>query len=102
MSRSSQATENESPDIQLKRLFRRNGYMRVPNKKRIKKLGRQKYKKGYEVRLVAASPAELSQIRRMLRQVGFKPANPFHKGQQIAQPIYGKAAVEWFKSAKLK
>jgi hypothetical protein len=93
---------NESPAIRLKQLFRLNGCVRVPNRKRIKRLGRQKYKKGYEVRLVAATRQELKQIRQLLRQIGFKPAKPFRKARRIAQPVYGKAAVKWFAPAKLK
>jgi hypothetical protein len=66
------------------------------------KSGGQKYKKGYEVRLVAATRQELKQIRQLLIQIGFKPAKPFRKARRIAQPVYGKAAVKWFAPAKLK
>jgi hypothetical protein len=102
MSCPNQLDEKESAAIQLRQLFRRNGYVRVPNVKRIKRSGRQKYKKGYEVRLVARSTDELKQIRLLLRQIKFKAAKPFRKGRRIIQPIYGRAAIEWFAPTKLK
>jgi hypothetical protein len=76
-------------------LFRRNGYVRVVNEERRRELG-QKYKKGYEVRLVARSKEELENMRRSLEKVGFKPGKPYKKRAQFVQPIYGKSAVAWF------
>jgi uncharacterized membrane protein affecting hemolysin expression len=93
---------NKQPAVQLKQFFQRNGYVRMADKKRINELGRQRYKKGYEVRLVATNEDELVEIRRLLEQLGFKPGKPFQKKRQIIQPIYGKEAVEWFLSTKLK
>ena len=101
MGGSRQSSKNASADFQLKQFFRRNGYVRLPNSERREQLGSQKYKKGYEVRLVAKMPGELRHIRSLLRQAGFKAGNAFFKGKQIIQPIYGKAAVEWFLAAKL-
>jgi uncharacterized membrane protein affecting hemolysin expression len=51
---------------------------------------------------VATNEDELVEIRRLLEQLGFKPGKPFQKKRQIIQPIYGKEAVEWFLSTKLK
>ncbi len=76
--------------------FRRNGYMRVPDEVRRSVEGHWSYKKGYEVRLVARSKAELALIRRLLRQAGFKPGRPFVKGRQLRQPLYGREAVTRF------
>ncbi|MCL4458800.1 MAG: hypothetical protein M1136_04290 [Chloroflexi bacterium] len=95
-----QSAASEQPAVQLKQFFQRKGYIRVANKERIEALGRRKYKKGYEVRLMLA-PSELAQVRHLLEQVGFKAASPYPKGKQIVQPIYGRAAVEWFLSAEL-
>jgi len=78
-------------------LFQRNGYVRVVDEKHRKEFG-QKYKKGYEVRLVANSKEELQIIRRLLKQAGFKPGKPYKKHLQFVQPVYGKSAVDWFAS----
>jgi hypothetical protein len=78
---------------QLARLFRRNGYVRWQNERRLAADGWQVYKKGYEVRLVANSVKELNGIRRLLVAAGCKPGRWFVKGNQYRQPVYGKAAV---------
>lgn len=83
----------------MKRFFRQHGYVRVTNLDLREELG-QKYKKGYEVRLVAVSQRELTWLRRLLKQAGFKPGKPFQKHSRIVQPIYGREAVEWFLSQK--
>ncbi len=62
----------------------------------------QKYKKGYEVRLVVKTWREVMRIRQLLHCVGFKAGRPFKKHSRIVQPIYGKAAVEWFLSTSLE
>lgn len=76
-------------------LFRKNGYVRWPNRDR-RAAEKDKYKKGYEVRLVATSPTELQFIRRLLAAAGFDLANPFPKARQWRQPVYGKEAVSRF------
>jgi hypothetical protein len=84
----------------IKRLaayFRRNGYIRRVDRVRRAQEG-QLYKKGPEVRLVAESAAELAEIRRLLKQAGFKRARPFTKSRQWRQPLYGKAEVARFLS----
>jgi hypothetical protein len=80
---------------ELARLFHRNGYVRRPNRARRKAAPRD-YKKGYEVRLVANSNAELRSIRRLLRAAGFKPGRPFRKARQWRQPLYGRQVVAAF------
>ncbi len=81
----------------LKAIFRRNGYIRVPIEARRKMQGR-KYKKGYEVRLVAEEQEELDDIRIALTRIGLKPGKPFAKGSRTIQPVYGKEAVDFFKA----
>ncbi len=84
-------------DIELLRwFFRRNGYVRRKNLWRQQEEGYWAYKKGDEVRLAAASRAELALIRRLLRRAGFRPGRPFRKGRQYRQPVYGRAAVSRF------
>ena len=77
--------------------FHRNGYVRRINPVRKKVKGRL-YKKGAEVRLVADSAAELAEIRRLLKEAGFKRARPFTKARQWRQPVYGVAEVARFLS----
>ena len=84
-----------SPEAQLVEFYRRNGYMRVPNKTRRKEESRT-YKMGYEIRLVAQTKRELALMRRLLRSVGLTPGKPFAKSNQWRQPIYGKSAMERF------
>lgn len=88
-----------SPEVvaELAALFRRNGYVRWPNPDRLAATPRG-YKKGYEVRLVANSAAELRAIRRLLRAAGFEPGRPFAKSRQWRQPVYGRQSVALFLS----
>jgi hypothetical protein len=81
---------------QLTYFFRRNGYVRRQNLVRLRVEGGQRYKKGDEVRLVAESEAELATIQQLLQQAGFKPGQPFPKGRQMRQPLYGRRAVARF------
>ncbi len=83
---------NDSVEVQLAQIFCRNGCMRLPDVARQKE-GHTKYKKGYEIRFVAESKTELNQIRRLLKQTGLKPGNPYQKGYQFVQPVYGKEAA---------
>ncbi len=82
---------------QLSAFFHRNGYVRRVDAVRRKEKGHL-YKKGAEVRLVAESRAELAEIRRLLKQAGFKRARPFAKARQWRQPVYGVAEVARFLS----
>ena len=79
----------------LMRFFERNGYVRSPDPKKQRRFGSD-YKKGYEVRLVADSKAELREIRRLLKEAGFKVARSFEKNYRYVQPVYGQEAVERF------
>jgi hypothetical protein len=92
-----QVTERQAVQL-LAEFFHRNGYVRRQNPQRFKREGSQKYKKGFEVRLVAGSKSELALIRRALRKVGFRRGKPFPKGKQIIQPLYGREQVARFLS----
>jgi hypothetical protein len=87
---------DQEPEIALRQLFQQHGYVRAADEER--KQQDAKYKKGYEVRLVVKTEDELTLIRHWLEQVGLKPGKPFRKHNRLVQPIYGKAAVEWFLS----
>jgi hypothetical protein len=80
----------------LSAFFRRNGYVRFQNARRLKAEGYRVYKKGDEVRLVVETSAELKTIRRLLQQAGFKPGRPFTKSRKRVQPVYGREAVARF------
>jgi len=80
---------------QLRDFFDRNGYIRWQAPSRLDE-GRQRYKKGDELRLVANSAAELKVIRGLLRSAGFHPGRPFVKGRQYRQPLYSREAVSRF------
>ena len=82
---------------QLAAFFHRNGYVRRVDAVRRVEEG-QLYKKGAEVRLVAQSAAELTEIRWLLKRAGFKLARPFAKARQWRQPVYGVAEVARFLS----
>ena len=77
----------------LSQLFHRNGCVRVPDSK-LRKVGSQTYKRGFELRFVARSETELKQINRLLRDAGFKPGKPYQKGRQNVQPVYGRETVK--------
>jgi hypothetical protein len=94
----SQTHPSSTSTKQLAAFFRRNGYVRRQNEKRLNTEGWSQYKKGDEVRLVVNSQPDLAQVRRLLRQAGFKLGRPFAKGRQTVQPIYGRQAVERFLS----
>jgi len=82
----------------LAHYYRRNGYVRVVNLARRDAEGSQRYKKGYEVRLVARDPDELEHIRSLLDACGYPVARPFVKAKQWVQPIYGRQYAEKFQA----
>jgi hypothetical protein len=97
----SKGTKNiRNPERRLLEFFHRNGYVRSPNLTRRKRLGADLYKKGWEIRLVAKSRNELYLIRKLLDKAGLRKGKPFKKGMNTVQPVYGKEAVQWFKSRK--
>jgi hypothetical protein len=81
----------------LARLFQRNGVIREPNAQR-RQREKARYKKGYEVRLIAFSRQELATIRRSLERAGFPLARSFVKVRRFVQPVYGRKAVEEFRA----
>ena len=81
----------------LAEIFHRAGCVRQPNAARAKRDG-QTYKKGYEVRLVAGSQEELAEIRKHLREAGFKLAKPYKRATRMVQPVYGKLNMERFRA----
>jgi hypothetical protein len=73
-------------------LFNRNGYVRTPNKIRLKKEDWQKYKKGYEVRFTIVNNDELNMIQGALKKLNIKYGAPFKKHYAMIQPVYGKGS----------
>ena len=56
--------------------------------------GWKKYKKGWEVRILAEDSDDLESLQNVLKELGFNPKRPFLKRDQFVQPIYGRQAVE--------
>lgn len=83
---------------ELSACFHRNGYVRRPNQDR-RAAERSRYKKGYEVRLVAASEVELERIRSLLVSAGFEPGRPYAQLPGFRQPVYGREQVIRFLDA---
>jgi hypothetical protein len=81
---------------ELGRYFRRNGYVRRQNSKRLSREGYLVYKKGDEVRLTAQDEQELLCLEALLRRAGFRPGRAFAKGRQYRLPLYGREAVRRF------
>jgi hypothetical protein len=85
--------------LELVAFFLRNGYVRRHNFARYAAVGCMKYKKGYEVRLVANDDAELARILLLLKDSGFKSGRPYRNrktGGQYRVPIYGREQVARF------
>lgn len=80
---------------ELLRWFERGGYIRRYDPERRAQEG-QGYKKGYEVRFVLGSEDDLQVVRRLLTAAELRPGKPFRKHQRYVQPVYGRAAVDWF------
>jgi len=87
-----------SRPARLAKLFRQNGYVRMPNPER-RAAERSAYKKGWEVRLVAPDAAGAEAIVALASELGCCPGAPFAKGKQVVVPLYGLDAVDAFLSA---
>lgn len=84
-----------SRDGTLEFFLQRNSNVRRPDPAR-RKPGTdsyRKYKKGWELRIVVDSAAELARLRRLLRHAGHPPAKAFRKRLKWVQPVYGRDAV---------
>lgn len=86
----------------LKGIFLRNGYLRKSNELKQRIFGSQKYKKGYEVRLVTKNQEELDQVQAALSALDLKVAKTFLKAKQIVQPVYGKDFYKKMEKIKIK
>lgn len=76
--------------------YLRNGYLRCPDGERRTAEGWSAYKKGFELRLVAASEEELAHLQALLARAGFEPGRPFQKARQWRIPLYGRGQVGRF------
>ncbi len=79
-----------SPKHIIATFFSRSGYVRTPNKIRLKTEDRQKYKKGYEVRFSIRGDGELNMLQGALKKLNIKYGKPFAKHYSTIQPVYGK------------
>ena len=102
MSSAAKNSPIESPDStwpaekQLAFFFHRNGYVRVPDKKRRKKESRT-YKMGYETRFIAKTKKEVATLERLLGKFEISPGKAYAKAEQWCVPVYGQAALEVIK-----
>lgn len=86
-------TQQRRAKDRLLELYDRSGCVRVPNPDR-READSENYKKGYELRFVAYTQAELREIRRLLRTIGCEPTGtPYPKRSHMVQPVYGLRAV---------
>ncbi len=88
-----------SRSLHVADLFGRPGYVRVPNAERHERDGHRRYKKGWEVRLIAVGEAEVELLERMAVRLNYVPGAPFRKAGQWVVPIYGLTAVRAFNRA---
>jgi len=86
----------------LKKVFLRNGYLKVKDEDQAENAGSQVYKKGYEVRLIPDTKQELSLIRKAIASMDLYVAKPFQKHNNTIQPIYGKEITLKFLAVKQK
>lgn len=85
----------------LAQYIRANSYARVPNETRQDE-GWNSYKKGYELRIVVKTQADLKQVRRLLKDASIKPGKPYRKANQWVVPVYGKQPVHQLVKLKSK
>ena len=89
-------TNQQKAQRLLKKLFKRNACVRVPNAERFATRESVPYKKGYEVRFTLMDEDELEVVLRALYRLDFNPGQPYIKHRQIIQPLYGRAQFERF------
>jgi hypothetical protein len=81
-------------ELELIRLYRRNGILRYPNEERFGEgMG---YKKGHEIRWMAYSEQEAEAIAGLLQKAGFKHGKIYAKRTQFVLPVYGYDAMVRF------
>lgn len=86
----------------LKEVFLRNGNLRMKDMSKVEESRSQKYKKGFEVRLLAKDEVELERIQSAISSLDLYVAKSYLKGNQIVQPIYGKEITKKFQKIKRK
>ncbi len=80
----------------LAHFFARGGCVREPRPARFGE-GSQRYKKGWEVRILVDNHGDLVEVRLLLTAIGLTPARPYRKyGERFVQPVYGLTAAELF------
>jgi len=84
----------------LKKIFLRNGYVRVKDEDKLKANGSQNYKKGYEIRFVPKDDAELELLQTAIATLGFYVGRTFEKHGHVIQPLYGKTITLEFQELK--
>lgn len=83
------------PDPELVKLFAQHGYIRV----RVPKPGaegKQRYNKGFEVRIPVPDKTTARRVAQMLKDVGLRPGKPYQTGKRLVVCVYGRPAAEAF------
>lgn len=87
----------------LKETYAKYGRIRNPIKERIQEENKkQKYKKGYEVRIRIYNEETHSKLIESLEICKIKVGKPYQQGYSKIIPIYGKNQVDWFKKEIIK
>jgi hypothetical protein len=88
---------SELAPVEALRVFvLQNAYCRLPNLAKRRELTSNRYKKGWEVRVIVTGPDIADEVRALAREAGFRAGRAFAKGNLWAVPIYGVEAVEAF------
>lgn len=87
--------EPRADAVALRVLARAGRYVRKPASDRAEE-GTSVYKKGWELRFVVKTSAEMPKVQRAVKANGFTPGKGFEKANQYVVPVYGRAAVLFF------
>jgi hypothetical protein len=80
--------------LAIRRLVR-SAYRRGPVEDR---LADDRYKKGWELRLVVRSEVDADRVKDLVRQLGVSPGRAFPKSRSFVVPVYGAEParfIEW-------
>ena len=87
----------------IKKYYSKGGRIRHRIQERfLRESRKQKYKKGFEIRIKIANDAEYQELTQALSICDIKPGRPYAHHMHWVLPIYGKKQVEWFEEEILQ
>lgn len=86
----------------LKDVFSRGGYLRLKDENKLKSIGYQNYKKGFEIRFYPCDDQELKLLQRAIISLDLNVSKTFIKQNRVVQPLYGREITEKFKAIRDK